>query len=93
MSAGPFKISPCEGVTLIKIKLQKLCPFRGMGFEEECIQERCALYVKIYRRTDNPRLYKKIHFEGCGLIQRIPWDVEAITKDDLTEEELNDIDK
>lgn len=51
---------------------RKLCPFS----REPCLHQKCALWIKTYKEPVNP-LYT-LRFEGCGLIQNIPWTPKEI---------------
>jgi hypothetical protein len=46
---------------------RKLCPFS----RQHCLQQKCALWIIARKESANP-LYT-LHFEGCGLIQNLPW--------------------
>ncbi|RLG90022.1 MAG: hypothetical protein DRO36_06800 [Candidatus Hecatellales archaeon] len=61
----------------------KICPLTG----ENCLGKHCALYVRIIKpkilengviKTVDPiSIYV---FEGCGLIQQVPWKIQKIRR-------------
>ena len=59
----------------------KICPLTGRA----CLGEHCALYVRVIK----PKIIKQglnefvdptgvYVFEGCGLIQQVPWRLQKI---------------
>jgi hypothetical protein len=72
-------------------KSLKVCPLAAANPQQknsDCLGEACACYVKMRK----PRVLQiggivmadetfYLHYEGCGLISRIPWDVVEKTAD------------
>lgn len=52
---------------------KKACPILmgATGTYEDCMEEACALWVKLEKRTVTP--YGHWEYEGCGLINTVPW--------------------
>lgn len=55
---------------------KKICPLMSIAQQGHypCMGKECALWISIAKEIENP--YIRLEYEGCGLIQRVPWRLE-----------------
>jgi len=75
---------------------KKYCPFiynPNSCENRECSQN-CALYIKVVKRDPNPMNFGGIlEYEGCGLVQHIPWKPRKTRQENKEEYEIKSIRK